>query len=149
LSASPPICKHAIRACPRRRRSAYTLSVTGDQHGGSPVTRRSKKDLFAFESSAFRSPAADLHTRARACARIQICPYVKPRNRSPSPSHSSVSFASAHLPLVSLFVSIQCIYPTPHPPPVPQKTVFSHSENGHGLQMTLPKSSARSRITSL
>ncbi len=30
----------------------------GLEHGGSPVTRRSAKDLFAFESSAFRSPSA-------------------------------------------------------------------------------------------
>jgi hypothetical protein len=30
----------------------------GLEHGGLPVTRRSAKDLFAFESSAFRSPSA-------------------------------------------------------------------------------------------
>jgi hypothetical protein len=34
------------------------LSMVGLEHGGSPVTRRSAKDLFAFESSAFRSPSA-------------------------------------------------------------------------------------------
>jgi hypothetical protein len=32
--------------------------LLGLEHGGSPVTRWSAKDLFAFESSAFRSPSA-------------------------------------------------------------------------------------------
>jgi hypothetical protein len=50
----------AILACtagasPPRVEAALLLGL---EHGGSPVTRRSAEDLFAFEGSALRSPSA-------------------------------------------------------------------------------------------
>jgi hypothetical protein len=46
------------------------LLLRGPEHGGSPVPRRSAKDSFASESSAFRPPAAgrvDGGVRLAAC----------------------------------------------------------------------------------
>jgi hypothetical protein len=46
--------------------------LLGLEHGGSPVTRRSAKDLSAFESSAFRSPSASRVPYHWKCRRAGI-----------------------------------------------------------------------------
>jgi hypothetical protein len=57
----------------RRRPLGPTPPARGaarHRHGGSPVTRRPAKDLFAFESFAFRSPSA---RRGAARHRLRAC----------------------------------------------------------------------------